>query len=230
MRKLPILLATALVLAVVGVAAAAIPAADGTFTACVKSDGTLRLIDAEARATCKANERTVTWSQTGPAGPRGPEGPQGPPGPSGGTGYELVYQDVHYDPVADPASNPWVFQRPISHVVDCPGSKKATDGGVVDVTPDPGTPSQTPSGEPMPQGGFVGNDDNVSKGPFDPTTVPQFNPSETAAYYLPSRPTQDGSGWVVVGFLNHPGFGESPDNDFQFYGTTVRFYATCVNA
>ena len=32
------------------------------------NDGTLRVIDAEAGATCKPNEKLITWSQTGPPG------------------------------------------------------------------------------------------------------------------------------------------------------------------
>jgi hypothetical protein len=119
-------------------------------------------------------------------------------------------------------ANPWVYTRPISKVVDCPDSKRAVSGGVDDVIPDPDVPPERPTGGPMPLGGFFGNDDDVQKGPFDPTTVP-FDPPETAAYNRPSRPTEDGSGWVVVGFLNHPGI------DDQRYGTTVRFFVTCVN-
>jgi hypothetical protein len=119
-------------------------------------------------------------------------------------------------------ANSWVYTRPISKVVDCPDSKRAVSGGVDDVIPDPDVPPERPTGGPMPLGGFFGNDDDVQKGPFDPTTVP-FDPPETAAYNRPSRPTEDGSGWVVVGFLNHPGI------DDQRYGTTVRFFVTCVN-
>jgi hypothetical protein len=41
------------------------------------------------------------WS----AGASSEPGPQGPPGSDGGSGYELAYEEVHYDPVADPTSN-----------------------------------------------------------------------------------------------------------------------------
>jgi hypothetical protein len=132
------------------VAIASIPAANGTITGCrSKQTGVLRVIDAGAGQRCRAGEAKLTWNQRGPAGQRGPEGepgPQGPPGSDGGSGYQLVYKDVHYDPVTDPASNPWGYQTPVSEVVDCPGSKKATNGGVVDVIPDPDVPSERPSG------------------------------------------------------------------------------------
>jgi hypothetical protein len=228
--------AAGMLLVVAGGAAAiaSIPARNGTITGCRnKQTGVLRVINAEVGQRCRAGEARLTWNQRGPAGPQGPQGapgPQGPPGSDGGSGYELVYKDVHYDPVTDSAANPWGFQTPISEVVDCPGSRKATNGGVVDVIPDPDVPSEHPSGGPMPLGGFVGNDDDLNKGPHDPATVP-FDPPETAAYRLPSRPTEDGSGWVVVGFLHHPGFGDStsPSSPHQQYGTTVRFFASCVN-
>ena len=63
----------ALVLMIGGaVAYAAIPAADGTITACMlKPGGTIRLIDAEAGATCKKTEQKVEWNQEGQPGPPG---------------------------------------------------------------------------------------------------------------------------------------------------------------
>jgi len=56
-------------LALAGDAAASIPAADGTITACYhKAFGALRVVDAPARR-CLPHERTLTWSQSGGAGP-----------------------------------------------------------------------------------------------------------------------------------------------------------------
>jgi hypothetical protein len=61
-------------------ALAAIPAADGTISACFKnSSGDLRVIDAPAES-CKNNETAIQWNQ---AGPPGPQGPPGEPGPAG---------------------------------------------------------------------------------------------------------------------------------------------------
>jgi hypothetical protein len=64
------------VLAAGGVAAATIPAGDGTITGCYSTtDGALRVIDAGAGATCPAGENKLTWGQQGPPGPAGPSGP-----------------------------------------------------------------------------------------------------------------------------------------------------------
>jgi type VI secretion system secreted protein Hcp len=71
--------------AAVGVAA--IPSADGTIHACVTTaTGAVRIIDAEAGATCTApGEKDLVWNQQGPAGPAGPAGPQGDPGTASGS-------------------------------------------------------------------------------------------------------------------------------------------------
>src|SRR5262245_27307777 len=58
-----------------------------TIHACVKHDGTVRIVDANAR--CGGNEQPLTWNVQGPAGPAGPRGPKGdtgPQGPKGNTG------------------------------------------------------------------------------------------------------------------------------------------------
>jgi hypothetical protein len=68
----------------IGAAAyAAIPGSSGTIAGCyAKSNGVLRVIDAEAGQTCVANkEAALSWNQQGPPGPAGPEGPAGPAGP-----------------------------------------------------------------------------------------------------------------------------------------------------
>lgn len=55
---------------------AAIPAADGTITACMtKPGGTIRLIDAEHGATCKKSETKVEWNQAGQPGTDGTDAP-----------------------------------------------------------------------------------------------------------------------------------------------------------
>jgi hypothetical protein len=55
-----------------------------TINACVKRDGTIRIVDAGAR--CAGNEQPLTWNIQGPAGPAGPKGDTGPRGPKGDTG------------------------------------------------------------------------------------------------------------------------------------------------
>jgi hypothetical protein len=55
-----------------GVAWAAIPGSNGVITGCRhNSTGALRVIDAEAGATCAGNETQLTWNQQGPQGPAG---------------------------------------------------------------------------------------------------------------------------------------------------------------
>lgn len=66
-RNTTIGLALAAVLALsaaIGVASGAIPASDGTITACYsKTNGDLRVIDSEAGQTCKASENELSWKQ-----------------------------------------------------------------------------------------------------------------------------------------------------------------------
>jgi hypothetical protein len=67
-----------------GIAIADIPSStDGTITACmVKPGGTIRLIDAEAGATCKKGEAKVEWNA------------EGQPGQDGVSGYESVERET----------------------------------------------------------------------------------------------------------------------------------------
>jgi hypothetical protein len=84
MKKLHILIAVVGLLAVAaGVGYAAIPASDGTISACKDARGGLKVIDAEAGQTCKPDQQLLTWNQQGPQGSPGPAGPQGPAGISG---------------------------------------------------------------------------------------------------------------------------------------------------
>lgn len=91
-RGLPALAAVA-ILATVGVATAAIPAADGTIEACYStSNGTPRIVD--AAVTCRSNERALSWNQRGQQGLQGVQGLQGerglegPPGKDGKDGAD----------------------------------------------------------------------------------------------------------------------------------------------
>lgn len=93
---------TALLLST-GIASASIPDQSGLIHGCYAKGGDFRLIDAP-KEQCKAGEKAVQWSQTGPqgpagaagatgaqgqvgpVGPTGPQGPEGPVGPSGPAG------------------------------------------------------------------------------------------------------------------------------------------------
>ena len=98
-----------------GVAVAQIPSStDGTITACMTTPaGTIRLIDAQAGATCKKSEKKVTWSEAGQPGTDGVSGyemvsstsPNATVPPGGGGGYQMIWS------------------------VACPEGKVATGGG-----------------------------------------------------------------------------------------------------
>lgn len=75
----------ALVFAVGGVAVAAIPAGDGTITACYGSkSGELRVVSAGKK--CSKKEKRLTWDQQGVRGDQGVKGDQGTQGPPGAQG------------------------------------------------------------------------------------------------------------------------------------------------
>lgn len=70
---------------VAGIAAAAIPSADGTITGCfTDKNGSLRIVDESTQ--CGKGEQRLTWNQAGQPGAVGPTGPAGPPGEPGATG------------------------------------------------------------------------------------------------------------------------------------------------
>jgi hypothetical protein len=93
-------------------AQAAIPGADGVFTACInKTSGAVRIIDAEKtpRVNCAANEIRRTWSA------------QGQPGADGVSGYQIVTSEDEF-----------TFQGNTIGVADsagCPAGKKVVGGG-----------------------------------------------------------------------------------------------------
>jgi hypothetical protein len=76
----------ALVFAMSGGAIAAtggFTAASSGIKACVGGNGVLRILTGKK---CKSGQKTVSWSQQGPAGARGPTGAQGATGATGPTG------------------------------------------------------------------------------------------------------------------------------------------------
>ena len=63
---------------------AAIPAPDGSISACFAKNGTLRIVD--SAALCMRGETPLIWNQAGPAGPQGPQGATGATGATGPIG------------------------------------------------------------------------------------------------------------------------------------------------
>src|SRR4051794_27903779 len=73
----------------VAIATGAIPGAGGTVSGCyAKSDGTLRVIDADLGKTCTSKEVALAWNRQGVAGPPGATGQTGATGPQGATGAQ----------------------------------------------------------------------------------------------------------------------------------------------
>src|SRR4051794_9350139 len=72
-----------------GIAYAAIPDANGVYTACkLNATGTIRLIDPSVGSTsllghCTSLETPISWNQGGPTGPKGPVGDKGTTGDKG---------------------------------------------------------------------------------------------------------------------------------------------------
>jgi hypothetical protein len=108
MRKLYVIVAAGALLALAaGVSFAAIPSSNGTITGCVgPSGGNLKVINAEAGASCANGQKQLSWNQQGPAGENGV------------SGYETVYakSDVNS------ANTKTVF-------ASCPPGKKVLGGG-----------------------------------------------------------------------------------------------------
>jgi hypothetical protein len=122
------LVASAAAAAIASVSYAAIPAANGTISACKDSKGALKVIDAEAGQSCASNQQLLAWNQQGPAGPtgetgaQGPQGevgPTGPVGPAGVSGYQVVHAD-------SPAN---VTQRTKEVSAYCPAGTRVIAGG-----------------------------------------------------------------------------------------------------
>jgi hypothetical protein len=117
-KTVVVAMAAAVSLAVAAISLGAIPGATGTISGCyAKSNGSLRVIDAESGAACITNKETaLSWNQQGPPGPQGPVGPQGPPGP---VDTQMVFAvEETFDG----------FDLKFAHAA-CPSGETATGGG-----------------------------------------------------------------------------------------------------
>jgi hypothetical protein len=118
MRRTLTIIAAALILGVSGtlIAQAAIPDAQGVFTACInKTSGAVRIIDTSTTQRCASNEIRRTWNAQGQPGTNGTDGA------SGVSGYEVVKvtrTDVDFSGTVG-----------ASAVAECPDGKVVTGGG-----------------------------------------------------------------------------------------------------
>jgi hypothetical protein len=89
----------ALVLAMGGFAAAAIPDRTGTIHGCYKKKkGTLRLVSGSK---CKKSEKSISWNQKGANGASGAAGAKGDKGDAGADGSAVAYAHVNSDGTLD---------------------------------------------------------------------------------------------------------------------------------
>lgn len=144
-----IVLAIAALLIIVGatVAFAAIPhSTTGVITGCYKTNaplqGSVRVVDAEAGASCPSGYTQLAWSQTGP---QGPTGPQGATGPSGVSGLEWVVEPNVEIAGGTPGQ---------SVEVDCPSGKAPINGSFEATSSDITLWTSHPSSHSLPSGGF----------------------------------------------------------------------------
>jgi hypothetical protein len=141
-RTAVLALATAGILATVGVGYAAIPSGDGQIKACYTvtegrllgiphSKGDTRIVD--SGEACRSYEKALAWSQTGPRGeigPQGKTGATGPPGNDGGAGPRGPAGVSGYEVVRKSASEPGRVDFSTLRVeVSCPAGKVPVGGG-----------------------------------------------------------------------------------------------------
>lgn len=155
-------------------ASASVPdSTTGVITACMNGDHAVRLIDAQAGATCNNGETQVTWNQSGATGAQGPAGPAGPTGPAGASGavangYQIVTANSPYEEAA-------VTNAPytMTATANCPSGQSAVGGGYA----------------------LVSSYDSYSLGQYDPNLgTSQFAYGPMVA----NGPTSGGNGWTVT--------------------------------
>ena len=128
---------------VVSAVQAAIPDTQGVIHGCYQNDnGSLRVIDPSSSkkdlASCKNNESSLNWSQTGPQGPAGPPGPgekmvvgkvTGDGSILAGSGFSIVhdatgdYEIVFPSGTFTDVSGPALTVLPTSNVVALEGAE-----------------------------------------------------------------------------------------------------------
>jgi hypothetical protein len=129
-RRIPVMLAGALALTLVGGVAAAVTAAGpATAKACVTSSGALRL---SVGGKCASGQTAITLGARGPkgapgkTGPRGPRGPQGPAGaPASGGATRVNLSQFLIDTGTTPPTHYLGTAGPVSLVATCAGTTAA---------------------------------------------------------------------------------------------------------
>jgi len=227
-------------LAIVGVGLSAIPDSDGVIHACYNNagpnpNGQLRVIDAEAGATCSKIEKALSFSQKGIKGDTGapclPTNPScvGPPGPKGDKGDKGA-PCLSTDPACVGPPGP-KGDKGEPGQQGAPGS--ATDGYEI-VKKEYSRPGSTtgqfvegtascPAGKVAMSGGFrTSRSYTVYPPGFPPPPPIEVDHASIVALMRDSRPLDDGTGWYVSANVD-------PDGS-NFETVHLLVYAVCVNA
>jgi hypothetical protein len=129
-RRIPVMLAGAIAITLIGGVAAAVTASPTTAKACVTSGGALRL---SVGGKCASGQTAITLGQRGPkgsagktgkTGARGPQGDPGTPGSDGGATRINLSQFV-IDTGATPPTHYLGTAGPVSLVATCAGTTAA---------------------------------------------------------------------------------------------------------
>jgi collagen type I alpha len=126
-RRVPVVLASALVVTLIGGVAAAVTSSAPTAKACVTSGGALRL---SVGGKCANGQTAVTLGATGPkgatgaTGARGPKGATGARGPKGDTGAagSATRVDLNQFLVDTPSTHYLGSAGPVSLIATCGGT------------------------------------------------------------------------------------------------------------
>jgi len=128
-RRVPVVLASAVALTLVGGVAVAVTSHTPGAKACVTSSGVLRL---RVGGKCASGQTAVTLGAQGPqgvAGARGARGPVGPQGPKGDTGPAGTARRVNFSqttPEASSVTHALATSGPATLIASCQGTAGTT--------------------------------------------------------------------------------------------------------
>lgn len=136
-RRVPVVLASAIAVILVGGVAAAVTSHPATAKACVTSHGALRL---KVGGTCATGQTEITLGSQGPngaTGARGPRGVTGARGRKGDTGPAGTAQRINFNqvtPEATTVTHALATAGPVTLIASCQGTALTTTSLVLSLT------------------------------------------------------------------------------------------------
>lgn len=136
-RRVPVVLASALAVTLVGGVAAAVTSHPSSAKACVTSGGSLRLMSG---GKCASGQSAITLNAKGPKGdpgPTGPKGATGPAGPKGATGPAGTATRVNFSqttPEATTITHALTTSGPVTLIASCQATSPTVTTLVLSVT------------------------------------------------------------------------------------------------